>query len=244
MTNAREQLMTNFSYHDGAVECEGYVALPATPGPHPAVLIAHNWSGQGSSDNAVADRLATLGYAGIALDVYGKGNRGDPMGDNGALMSPWMADRAALRRRLLAAVEAVAAHPMVRDDAIAVIGYCFGGLCALDLARSADPLIRGAVSFHGVYAPTGLGEAPAITAKVLVLDGWLDPMCPPEAKTALCAELEAAGADWQFIAYGRSYHAFTAPHASNPAGGIEYNADTDRRSWAAMTGFLAEVLAA
>lgn len=236
--------MTIFAYQDGETECEGYLAMPAGAGPHPVVLVAHNWSGQGGSDNAVADRLAALGYAGIAIDVYGKGRRGDPMGDNSALMNPWMADRAALRRRLLAAIDAVAGNPMLRDDAIAIIGYCFGGLCALDLARSADPAIKAAVSFHGVYTPAGLGEQPPITARVLVLDGWLDPLCPPADKTALCVEMEAAGADWQFIAYGRSYHAFTAPQANNPAGGIQYNADTDRRSWAAMTGFLAEVFAA
>ena len=234
--------MTAFEYHDGDVVCAGYVALPAGPGPHPAVLIAHNWAGQGPDDDDVADRLAALGYAGIAIDVYGKGVRGDAQGDNSALMGPWMADRAGLRRRLLAAVDAVAAHPMVDAERIAIIGYCFGGLCALDVARSGAPLIKGAVSFHGVYAPTGLPALP-ITARVLVLDGWLDPMTPPDAKAAVMAELEAAGADWQFTAYGGTYHAFTNKGAANPAGGVQYNAATDRRSWAALTGFLAEIFA-
>lgn len=235
--------MTAFTYQDGDTICEGSIAVPAAAGPHPAVLVAHNWSGQGAPDSAVAERLATLGYVGIAIDVYGRGLRGDPMGDNSALMNPWMADRAALRRRLLAAVDAAAADPHVDATRIAVIGYCFGGLCALDVARSADPRIKAAVSFHGVYAPPAIGEQAPITAKVLVLDGWLDPMTPPAAKTALCAELEAAGADWQFLAYGGTYHAFTAPQANNPAGGIQYNAAADRRSWAAMTGLLAEVFA-
>jgi dienelactone hydrolase len=236
-------MMSNFVYRDGDTECEGFIALPAGPGPHPAVLIAHNWSGQGEDDNAVARRLAALGYAGIAIDVYGKGVRGDPQGDNSALMNPWMTDRAGLQRRLLAAVAAVAANPMVDAERLAVIGYCFGGLCALDVARSGAGNIKGAVSFHGVYAPTGLAAKP-ITAKVLVLDGWRDPMCPPDAKSALMAELDAAGADWQFTAYGGTYHAFTNAAANNPAGGVQYNAAADRRSWAAMTAFLAEVFAA
>ncbi len=235
--------MTAFTYQDGDTICEGSIAVPAAAGRHPAVLVAHNWSGQGAPDSAVAERLAALGYVGIAIDVYGRGVRGDPMGDNGALMGPWMADRAALRQRLLAAVTAAAADPRVDADRIAVIGYCFGGLCALDLARAADPRVKAAVSFHGVYAPPAIGDQPPITAKVLVLDGWLDPMTPPAAKTALCAELEAAGADWQFLAYGGTYHAFTAPQANNPAGGIQYNAAADRRSWTAMTGLLSEVFA-
>lgn len=233
--------MTSFIYQDGDATCEGYIALPDGDGPAPAVLIASNWAGQGEADNAVARRLAALGYVGIAIDVYGQGVRGDAHGDNSALMNPWVGNRAALRQRLLAAVDAASAHPRVAEDRIAIIGYCFGGLCALDVARSADPRVKAAVSFHGVYAPAGLEPQAPITAKVLVLDGWLDPMCPPEAKTALCQELEAAGADWQFLAYGGTYHAFTAPAAANPAGGIQYNPVADCRSWAAMTGLLKDV---
>jgi dienelactone hydrolase len=234
--------MTAFTYTDGDTICEGYVALPSGAGPHPAVLIAHNWAGQTAADNGVADRLAGLGYIGIAIDVYGEGVRGDPMGDNSGLMGPWMADRAALQRRLLAAVTAAAAHAAVDADRIAIIGYCFGGLCALDVARSATQHIKAAVSFHGVYVPSGLAALP-ISAKVLVLHGWDDPMAPPAATVALADELTAAGADWQIHAYGGTMHAFTAPGANNPAGGIMYNADADRRSWQAMTNFLGDVFA-
>jgi dienelactone hydrolase len=234
--------MTVFSYTDGDQICEGYVAVPAGAGPHSAVLIAHNWSGQSAADNAVADRLAALGYVGIAIDVYGKGVRGDAMGDNSALMGVWMADRAALQARLLAAVAAARLHPAVDAARIAVIGYCFGGLCALDVARSGTPDVRAVVSFHGVYAPNGLAALP-ITAKVLVLHGWDDPMTPPDATVGLARELSAAGADWQIHAYGGTMHAFTAPQANNPAGGIQYSADADRRSWQAMTNFLGEVFA-
>ncbi|MBC7522647.1 MAG: dienelactone hydrolase family protein [Sandarakinorhabdus sp.] len=235
--------MTVFAYRDGDVECEGFVAMPAGPGPHPAVLIAHNWAGQSAADNDVAHRLAALGYVGIAIDVYGKGVRGDLQGDNSALMGPWMANRAGLRDRLLAAVAAAVAHPMVDDTRIAVIGYCFGGLCALDVARSGSPDIKAAVSFHGVYAPPGLGLQGPIGAKVLVLHGWDDPMTPPDATVALAHELNAAGADWQIHAYGKTMHAFTFEGANNPAGGIQYNADAARRSWRSMSDFLGDVFA-
>ena len=233
--------MTAFSYTDNAAECEGFIALPASPGPHPAVLIAHNWAGQSAADNDIARRVAALGYVGIAIDVYGKGRRGDLQGDNSALMNPWMADRAALRTRLLAAVAAAAAHPMVDDSQIAVIGYCFGGLCALDIARSATPDVKAVASFHGVYSPPNIGKQAPIAAKVLVLHGWDDPMTPQDATVALGHELNEAGADWQLHAYGRTMHAFTFEAADNPAGGIQYNAVAARRSWQALTNFLAEV---
>ena len=236
--------MTAFSYSDADTECEGFIALPPGPGPHPAVLIAHNWAGQTEADNGIAGRLAVLGYVSIAIDVYGKGRRGDLQGDNSALMAPWMADRGALRTRLLAAVAAAVAHPMVDDSQIAVIGYCFGGLCALDVARSASPDIKAVVSFHGVYPPPDLGVQPPIGAKVLILHGWDDPMAPPGATVALAHELNEAGADWQLHAYGRTMHAFTFEGANNPAGGIQYNGTAARRSWQAMTSFLAEAFAA
>ncbi|WP_164155371.1 dienelactone hydrolase family protein [Sandarakinorhabdus rubra] len=234
--------MAAFTYNDGDTVCEGYVALPAGGGPHPAVLIAHNWAGQTQADNDAADRLAAAGYVGIAIDVYGKGVRGELLGDNGHLMGPWMADRAALLRRLLAAVTAAAAHPAVDADRIAIMGYCFGGLCALDVARSGDPRVKGAVSFHGVYAPPNIGPQSKISASVLVLHGWEDPLCPPDATVGLAKELTAAGADWQIHAYGHAYHAFTARGAANKAGGVHYDEKADRRSWQALLNFLGEIL--
>ena len=233
--------MTAFSYFDGTDELEAYLALPAGNGPHPCVLIAPNWVGQTAFDNKVADRLAALGYAAMAIDVYGKGRRGDPAGDNSALMGPWVQDRGALRQRLLAAVDAAAALAQVDAGRMAIIGYCFGGLCALDVARSGDVRIKAAVSFHGIYGTPGLGAQGPITAKVMALHGWEDPYTPPQDHHALAAELTAAGADWQIHAYGRACHSFTNEGANSP-GTAMYNPDADRRSWTAMTGLLAEVL--
>jgi dienelactone hydrolase len=235
--------MTVFAYDDAGAACEGYIALPDTDAARPAVLVAPNWVGQGPFDNAVADRLAGLGYVGIAIDVYGKGVRGDPAGDNSALLNPWAGNRAALRQRLMAAVEAAAAHPAVDANRMAMIGYCFGGMCALDLARAADPRVKAAVSFHGIYGAPDLGPQPKITAKVLVNHGWADPYTPPEAHHALAKELTEAGADWQIHAYGHAMHSFTNPHANNPAAGQGYDKAADKRSWAATVAFLEEALA-
>lgn len=236
---------TGYLEHDGdGAACEAYVAHDdGAGGRRPCVLVAHAWAGQTDAERGKAEELARLGYAGIAVDVYGKGVRGEPAGDNSALMAPFLADRAMLRRRLLAAVETARAHPAVDPRRIAAIGYCFGGLCALDLARSGSADVRGVVSIHGVLKPPGLGPQGPIGAKVLMLHGWEDPVAPPEDVLAIAEELTAAGADWQLHAYGHAMHAFTFAGADFPERGIRYDAAADRRSGAAMRHFLEEVLA-
>lgn len=233
---------STFDYADGDAICEAYIAHADVGERRPAVLVAHQWAGQSDAERGAAERLAKLGYVGIALDVYGKGNRGQTGADNSALMNPFMADRAKLRARLLAAVEAARRHKAVDPERVAVIGYCFGGLCALDLARANAPGLRGAVSLHGIFSAPNLGEQPPINASILVLHGWEDPMAPPKDVLALSQELTAAKADWQLHAYGHAMHSFTNPHAAAPERGLAYDEKADKRSWAATQAFLAEVL--
>lgn len=230
----------NHEYKDGAVVCEGYTAFE--PGAkRPCVLVAHQWAGITDHEKGRADEFARMGYVGFAIDVYGKGVRGTPLADNSALMGPYMADRAKLKQRLVAAVEAAKAHPAVDPSKIAMIGYCFGGLCSLDIARSGTSDVKGVVSLHGIFAPPGLGAQGPIKAKILVLHGWEDPYAKPDEVLGLAKELTAAKADWQIHAYGHAMHAFTAEGANQPEGGIKYDKQADRRSWAATAGFLKEI---
>jgi dienelactone hydrolase len=130
--------------------------------------------------------------------------------------------------------------PIIDSQRIVIMGFCFGGLCALDLARSnAD--IRGAVSFHGMLNPSGFTE-PKVRAKVLMLHGYDDPLAPPEDVLAVAREFTDAGADWQLHAYGHTAHAFTNPQAQNRSGGMQYDESADRRSWHALEEFLGEAL--
>ncbi len=137
---------------------------------------------------------------------------------------------------------AARSHPIVDADRIGAIGFCFGGLCVLDLARSAEPAVRGVVSFHGLLHPAGLEPRKPVTAKVLILHGYDDPMAKPDQMLAVAQEFTEAGADWQIHAYGHTKHAFTNPKANDPQGGKQYNAASDRRSWKTMQDFLAEAL--
>ena len=225
--------------HAGTV-LEGFLANPAQPGEkRPAVLVAHAWAGRDEFAIGRAKALAGLGYAGFALDNYGKGVLGANNDENSKLIGPFMADLALLRDRLLAGLATLRAQPGIDPDRIAIMGYCFGGLCALDLARSGAD-IRGAVSFHGLLVPNGLAAQP-VKAKVLALHGYADPMVPPEQVLAFGKEMTDAGADWQLHAYGGVLHAFTVPEANDPGFGTVYNAAAERRSWRALVDFLAEI---
>ena len=228
-------------YSDGETMFEGYLALPLNvAGRLPAVLLAHDWSGLKEGARRNADRVAALGYACLAMDVYGKGVRGEESADNTHLMAPLLADRALLLRRLLAGRFAAVARPEVDATRLGAVGYCFGGLCALDLARAGAQGLKAAVSFHGVFAPPNLGPQAPISTSILLLHGWSDPMAKPPQVEAIASELTAAGADWELNAYGHAMHAFTVKSANMPDRGLSYQAAADRRSWAAMRGFLAE----
>lgn len=229
-------------YHDGDALLEGYLSLDDTAdAAKPLVLVAHAWAGRSEFENAAADRLASLGYAGFALDNYGKGKLGSSAEENTALMTPFIQDRALLQKRLLAGLEAARNLEGIDASRVAAIGFCFGGMCVLDLARSGADL-RGVVSFHGLFSPSGLEKEP-IRASVLALHGYDDPMAQPAEMTRLASELGEAGADWQIHAYGNTVHAFTNPQANMPDAGMQYSEKAANRAWQSMASFLAEVLA-
>ena len=229
-------------YNDGQQKCKAFVASADATSKRPAVLISHAWGGQGEFEREKARKLAELGYVGFALDNYGDGKTGSSMDENSKLMQPFMDDRAKLRQRLLAGMTAAKNHSAVDSSKIAIIGFCFGGLCALDLARAAKDL-KGSVSFHGLFYPPELGPQQDIAAKVLILHGWDDPMAKPEAVLAIAHEMTEAKADWQIHAYGHTSHAFTNPQMNMPENGMQYKAAADKRSWQSMKNFLEEIFA-
>jgi len=230
--------LVNYDYNGKAFQ--GYLAYDdAISGQRPLVTVSHAWGGRGDFENDKAETLAKLGYAGFAIDVYGAGITGSTPEENTALMNPLLGDRDELLGRLRAGVQAGSAQDVADASRIAVTGYCFGGLCALDLARSGDPL-AGAVSFHGLFTPPK-NSTSMISAKVLVLHGWDDPMALPDSVVALGKEMSDKGADWQLHAYGQTLHSFTNPNANDPDSGLQYSAVSDRRSWQTLSNFLAEI---
>lgn len=228
-------------YQDGSDILEGYLVSHDDGKARPTVLISHTWGGLGDFEKEKANAVAGFGYNAFAIDLYGKDRRGGTLEENRALMAPFIEDRALLRRRMLATVRAVQSLEAVDEENIAAVGFCFGGLCVLDLARSGGA-VKGVISVHGLLKPPP-DSLPneLIKAKVLVLHGYEDPMAPPDDLRALATELTDAGVDWQVHAYGLTYHSFTNPNANNAGAGTVFNPAANRRASQAIENFLAEI---
>ena len=232
---------SNHNYFHDEQRLDGYIAYDdRNQTLRPAVLVIHDWSGRNPFACQKADMLASLGYLGFAVDMYGEGRIGVTVEEKEALMEEVAHDRLFLRRRIQAALEAVVKLDYVDKNRVAVIGFCFGGLCALELARSGAD-IRGVVSFHGLLDKSPSLENQSIKAKVLALHGYNDPMVTPEQVDSFCREMTDAGVDWQVHMYGQTMHAFTNPVAHDLKMGTVYNAEAERRSFQSMTQFLSEL---
>jgi len=218
---------------------EAHIAFPERENA-PMVLVFHAWYGQDDFARGKAEMLAKWGYIGCAMDLYGKGVLGKNIEENISYMTPFLEDRQYLQDRMIVGMEAVTAHPMVDKNRVAAMGFCFGGLCALDLARSGVAM-QGAVSFHGLLHCPLAAKRGAIEAKILVLHGHDDPMVPPEEIRGFEKEMSDAKVDWQLHSYGNTMHAFMNPSANDPEKGVLYNPVVEKRSLQSLKTFLEEL---
>lgn len=232
---------SNYLYYHGEHELHGFLAYKDSPkGARPAVLIAHDWTGRNEFACNTAERLAHLGYIALAIDMYGQGRLGETRDEKMALMQPLIADRLLLRERIQAAYDAVVSMPDVDINRIAAVGFCFGGLCVLDLARMGTEL-KGVISFHGLLNKPHDIPNETIKAKVLALHGYEDPMVTSQELHAFCEEMTISKVDWQIHTYGHVMHAFTNPEAHEVHYGTVYNPFASQRAMLAMQNFLEEI---
>lgn len=232
----RGKIFKGFLAHDSSIK-----------GPKPGVIIAPAWRGQDDFARKKAEYLAELGYVGFAADIYGDGKTVTSDEDAFANMSPLFLDRQLLRDRINAGFDTMANESVVDRDRLGAIGFCFGGLTAIELLRSGAPL-RGVVSFHALLGNI-LGSlnavttplAPKLHGSLLVLHGYLDPSVSKEDIDNFQSEMSKAGVDWQMHIYGNATHAFTNPQANQPEKGMQYHATTDKRAFQSMINFFNEV---
>lgn len=229
------------TYADQETALAGFLTWDeATPQPQPGLLLVHGGAGLDDHAKGQARRYAALGYAVLAGDMFGGGVGGNRERVMACLLE-LRDDPELLARRGQAGLTALAACPEV-DGRLAAVGFCFGGLAVLTLARSGAGLM-GVVSMHGSLATARPAEPDAVSAKVLVCHGALDPHVPMTDVTRFAEEMDHARADWQLIMYGGAMHGFTHAHAVPGAmPGVAYNALADQRSFAAARAFLAEAL--
>jgi dienelactone hydrolase len=229
-------------YKAGDVKFEGVLFYDdADSTPRRAVMVCHEWWGLNDYSKRRAEQLAQMGYVAFAVDVYGKGVQAKTMEEARRMATALRNDRATLRARINAALGALKAREEVNPAKIAVIGYCFGGTTALELARSGAE-VAGVVSFHGGLATPTPQDAKNIKAKVLVCHGADDPNVPMSEVNAFIEEMKAGRVNYQVNVYGGAVHTFTNPAAGNdPSTGSAYNERADRRSWEEMKIFFGEI---
>ena len=235
----------DIEYQDGALTMRGLLAYDeANAGKRPGILVVHEAWGLGEHAMERAKMLAREGYVALAADMYGDRRLATDLPQAMELIGELRTDPGKLRQRALSALAALKAQPNVDGTKLAAIGFCFGGTTVLELARGGAE-VKGVVSFHGGLQTAAPAEPGAVTPKVLVCTGADDPMIPPAQVTDFEEEMRRAGADWQVIAYGGTVHSFTNPDAGKAVklDGVAYNAQTDRRSWAAMRAFFDEIFA-
>ena len=228
-------------YWDGDTLCRGFVAYnKQSTQPMPCVMIAHDWSGRNEMLSEKAVQLASLGFVGFAIDMYGDAKIGNTNEEKMMLYHPLVMNRPQVAARMLAAFNTVAALSFVDKSKIAAMGYCFGGLCVLDLARAGAD-VKGVVSFHGTLTTPEQTVAEKILAKILVLHGYDDPLVPLSQVKQFADEMTLKKSDWQIHMYGHTQHSFTNPQANDDTLGLHYNAKADRRSWLSAIAFLQEI---
>ena len=228
----------SIAYRDGETELTGLLAWDDSRfGKRPGVLVVHGGAGLDNHAKGRARRLAELGLVVFACDLYGNG----VAGNRELVMSRIMElrkDPARLLERAQRGIEVLTSNPQV-DGRIAAVGYCFGGMTVLELARSGTN-IAGVASLHGSLETSRRAQPGSVKAKILVCHGALDPHVPMAQVSAFAEEMNSAGADWQLILYGGAMHGFT--HDGGPHGpGVAYHAASDTRSSRALEQFLIEL---
>lgn len=233
----------DISYEAGGKRLTGYYAVDEKrSGKRPGILVCHQGGGLRDHEKGRACKLAELGYAAFAYDVYGEVATTPDQAMS--LLTALMADTKTWHARMLAGIAQLKAQPDVDVSRLGAIGFCFGGASVLELSRITSDLAC-VVSFHpGLQAVPEKDERP-VHGKVVVCAGDKDPLIPAEGRDRLIAQMKAAGADWQFLIYGRAGHSFT--DKSVDALGIpnfNYDAATDERSWAVMRQMFEETFGA
>ena len=227
-------------YRMGDQSFEGWFVFPrASKGRIPGVLLVHNWLGISDETKKQAERVAKLGLAVFAVDVYGKGIRARNAQEAMALAAKFKAgDRKLFRERLLRGLEVLREQKEVAPTKVIAVGYCFGGTGAIELARAGAD-VQAVVSFHGGLDSPNPADGKNIKARVMALQGADDPFEKPADLAAFESEMRANHVDWSLTQYGGAVHAFTDVTAgSDPTKGKAYDAKADKRSFEQFTNLV------
>jgi dienelactone hydrolase len=213
---ARAEIKTQWiDYSQGGTALQGYLAYDdAVTGKRPGVLLLHRRDGMSDLTLQNARMYAQQGYVVFAADIFGKDVRPKSVPEQQAQSALYSNDRPLMRARALAGLDVLRANPMAEPEKIAIVGYCFGGEVAIELAETGAPIL-GTVTIHGSFRGFPAEAAKNIKGRVLILHGAEDPVAPMSEVVALLDQLRAAHVRWELNLYSGTQHGFSTP--KNPA---------------------------
>jgi dienelactone hydrolase len=233
-------------YSVSGISCRGALVWDeSVRAPRPLLLMAPNWRGVIKPAIETAQMLAGEGYVVFVADMFGEGN--GPVGTENPMefLQPFMSDVAGRRRRIAAALDTLtreADRRAIGDiSRRAAIGYCFGGLNVIELARTGAD-VQAVVSMHGTLTTSQPAKPGEVKAAVLAVHGADDPIAPKAERDAFEAEMTAAGARWALLTFGGVVHAFTDPQENNPGVAV-YDESATRHGYALAHAFIADAFA-
>lgn len=208
--------------------------------PLPTILVLHTWSGRDSFCCDKSTYFATHGCLSIAVDLFGEAKVGKTREECQNLIQPFINNRITLKKRLEQIMEFVQKDARVDSSNTSAIGYCFGGLCVLDMVRN-NLGLRSGVSIHGLLDKPNYKLPDTYSAKVLVVHGHKDPMVTPQHVADFQTEMNRSVFDWQMVIFGQGMHAFTRPGTNDEISGLLYNPLLDQRTTKIVNNFLEEI---
>jgi dienelactone hydrolase len=233
-------------YSVSGISCRGALIWDeSVKAARPLLLMSPSWRGVIKPAIETGQMLAEEGYVVFVADMFGEGN--GPVGTENPMefLQPFMSDVAGMRRRIVAALDTLtreADRRAVGDIARrAAIGFCFGGLTVLDLARTGAD-VQAVVSMHGTLTTPQPAKQGDIKAAVLAVHGAADPIAPKQERDAFEAEMTGAGARWALLTFGDVVHSFTDPQANNPGVGM-YHEPATRQGYALAHAYIADAFA-
>jgi dienelactone hydrolase len=235
--------VSDLEYEADGLKMVGRMALPAGNERAPGVLIAHGAPGLDDFTRSRPELLADLGYAALAMDYHGGGRPFSDPSARAARLDAISSDPDRLRALGRRGLDALLGQKRVDHTRIAAVGYCFGAVVVMELARTGAD-IKATVGFHPGLTSSRPEDSRNIVGRVLMCVGADDPLVPIGDRVSFEEEMRAAGVDWQMHLYGGAKHRFTDPDAA-AAGvpGLEYNPLAAARSWQAMLELFEETLA-
>jgi dienelactone hydrolase len=230
----------DIEYSGGGRKLTGYLADGSNGKKTAGILICHQGLGLRDHEKDRADMLARLGYVAFACDMYG--SVAETMTEAGPLMFELSGNEEVWQQRVQAGIDVLKAQANVDASRLAAIGFCFGGGTMIWMSRWAKEM-KCLVGFHpGMQGLPEKDDRPVVT-KLLICAGQKDPLIPPEARERFLKLMADAKADAQLITYAKAGHSFTDKGvAAFNMPNFEYDADVDRRSWAAMRDLFDETL--